>query len=60
MLKEIRCAGCNKKLAEIENCNRVIIKCPRCKILNAIAKSDHPECRRVSGEENEQQAKNVR
>ena len=50
-MDEIRCGACRKKLGEGEFA-RLIIKCPRCGVLNHLrAGSPEPERRRASNPE---------
>lgn len=34
-LKEVRCNNCNKKLLEGNYSGKIVIKCPRCKLVNS-------------------------
>lgn len=42
VVKEIRCCKCNKKLAEADY-RQLVIKCPRCGVLNSL-KAVEPPC----------------
>jgi len=33
-MKDFRCKFCHRLLAKIENCEKVEIKCPKCKTMN--------------------------
>lgn len=33
-MKEFRCRFCHRLLAKVENCQKVEVKCPKCKTMN--------------------------
>lgn len=41
-VKEVRCGNCNKKLAEADY-SRLVIKCPRCGVMNNLKAVEPPD-----------------